>query len=169
MTNQTNGNSESQNINVADRLKQFEDNLEQYSVSLGLNFIKYNNAVQRAFDLSEQDIKNMDAAELGEISYFLSNYSLYIQKESNREIAKKNWASANLNKIVANNSSGFSQYMKYEEKVCNICNTNSAALELNKIIVACSTKIDELTGVADKLNSMAYRLDELHKTKRKMV
>lgn len=166
MTNQTNGNSEFQNVKVVDRLKTFEDELENYSTFLGLNFIRYNPSVQRILDLSEEDIKSLDAERCGESSYFLSNYSLYIQKECNRWTAKRNWCRSNLDMLVAKNNKQFSQYTKYEEKLNSICLENSAAMELNKMMVESISRIDELHDIAQRLDNMSRRLDELHKTKR---
>jgi DNA repair ATPase RecN len=168
MTNQTSGSVQSSNKGVADRLVAFENELNHYSATLGLNFIRHNTDVNRAFELSEADIKALDAIGCGELSLMLSNYALYIQKEVNRVIAKRNWAKANIDMLMAQHSKDFSQYMKYEEKINSLCNTNSAALELNKIYVGLTAKFDELNKMAERLDSMAYRLDELQKSKRKI-
>jgi hypothetical protein len=164
MTNQATGQKQ---LKVEEKWIEAEKILNDYSQSLGLNAIAFNNESEKALNLTANEIKQLTPEEISIQSYILAHYSTFLQKEINRQTAKLKWANHNISVIVAKVGANYGdKWVKYEERKMLVVGDNEYAKILSDIALQASIRVEELSFLSSRISAMSDILDELHKTKK---
>lgn len=149
------------------KLENLQKKLDDYENSMGLVEVQKPIGIEGYLNLSSQELQEMSAEEVGEAAFILAQYSMYIQKEYNRQNAVKNWAQACQNAIIAKIIDNYgNEYTKFDEKSMKAIYGNDAAIVLQRIIVEASQKTDVLHFLSQKIEMAHKRLSEYQETKR---
>lgn len=152
-----------ENLSVEERLEKFERVISDYSNSVGLDKIIYNKEVDEVLYYSESQIKNLDREGCKEKAFLLSQYAATLQRETNKQNIRLNWAEKELDRLVAKLYSNYSSstYDKYEVVKGRILNGDSTAAALYTIIQNADARKTELTSMAYRVESMGAILKSL--------
>jgi hypothetical protein len=154
-----------------DRLKEYEEVLDEYTKGFGLNYVMYNKEVEVILLLTYDQIKNLDSEGCDTYSYLLAQYSLTITKEINRNRARLAWAQKQLDLLVASQSKKYvgadekASFIKYELLVNRVVLADSSAQVLNKIVLHANGRVLELDNVSAKIDLMSRTLSNLGRSK----
>jgi hypothetical protein len=131
MTNQTtNGQDSLQQHTVLERWNEVNSQLDEYNFKLGLNLHK-SDAINSILNLTDDQLRLLSAEDCGIKAYQLLQYSLFLQKETNRHAAKIKWSKHNLDYVTAKYGQGYGdKYTKYEERQGLLISDNSYAKAL---------------------------------------
>lgn len=154
-----------------DRLKEYEEILDKYTSGVGLNYVLYNQEVERVLLLTYDQIQKLDSKGCDEYAYLLAQYSLIITKEINRNRARLMWAQKQLDLLVASQASrytggqaGNEKFIKYELLVNKVILADSSAQVLNKIILHATGRVTELDNISTKIDLMSRTLSNLSRS-----
>jgi hypothetical protein len=154
-------------LNVAERLKEVEDTLNEYEKSIGLSCIKFKERYEEVFlSLDEMSIRSFSAEECNIKAAILLQYELYLQKEHNRHTAVLNWVEHNMKVILGGIVQDFGgAYSSFEERKILATHSNSYARELNKLLLKSKNMVDNLNFLSSRVSDLSRSLQELAKTK----
>ena len=148
--------------NSEDRLKKFEEVLDQYQYSFGLDKLSYNDKVDQYLTLNEESIKHLDERGCAEASYFIAQYTAVLNKEYSRNKVRVFWAENELNKLVAHYHSQYAgQFMKFETMRAKIINEDSAASALNNIVLHAKARMLQLEEVIKDIQTLGRILQNM--------
>ena len=162
-----NQSQDTKQLSIEERLGKIDLLLQEYESGLGIpKTFKINTQdVEGYLQMSRDELKILDMEECAEISFALSQASFYIQKESNKERAKFNWADAQINGIIASKVSEY-KGASFEERKLKAISDNSATMTLNKIKVNAKLRIDRLDGISQQIQFMSKSINDLKFAKR---
>ncbi len=149
-----------------ERLEEFHKVLKQYTDGIGLNNIFYNSDVEVFLKLRKKQLQGLSIEDCSEGAYLLSQYSLFLQKELNKQKVRIMWANKHLDRIVANHELSSNTYIKYDLLRQKVVNGDSAASALNGIIVHATARATEVEGLMVNISQMAKYLSQLEFIKR---
>ena len=165
MTNQTtNGNSE---LKVDNRLAEVEKILDDFEKSLGIIPTTNTEETTHIFSMKSEQLRKLSAEQCGEYAFILSQQTLYIQHQINRNNQRISWADSNIDAITCgqvNNYGG--QYTPFAEKKMMAIKDNGYAKKLLEIKNKAKLVIDRLEYIPARINYMCKTLLELQQTKR---
>lgn len=151
------------------KLATLEKILDEYQHSVGTAYVIYNTEVSSLLSLSRDELKNYDAEECGMGSVMLSQYSIYVQKEQNRQNTRVYWATRELDLLVAVQEQNYGDsYVKYDVKRDKIISADSYAKKLYQIIKHAKSRSIELEFLSSKIALVAKALQDLQQTKRQL-
>ncbi len=110
-------------------------------------------------------IEQLPAETLAACSYRLAQYSVYIQREANRETATMQWAKHELDDAVVGQLDDYDKFMKFEMKVVAICRDNSYANALRKIMIKAEQRVDRLTYLSTGIKNLSDNMKSATITK----
>jgi hypothetical protein len=156
------------NKTAKEELQDWDNILDEYEKGLGIP--KYNNA-----GMPEQELNNyltMDRTELeritpedcSQISYRLAQFSFYIQRTINREIARNNWADETIKMVIADEINNYKGY-GYVEKSLQAIKNNEKAQAINKIKIYSKQRTDRLSYLANSIKNLSDILISIQKIK----
>jgi hypothetical protein len=156
------------NKTAKEELQDWDNILDEYENGLGLP--KYN-----MNGMPEQELNNylsMDRTELekttpedcAQISYRLAQFSFYIQRTINREIARNNWADETIKMIIADEINNYKGY-GYIEKSLQAIKHNEKAQALNKIKIYAKQRTDRLSYLSNSIKNLSDILISIQKIK----
>lgn len=156
------------NKTAKEELQDWDNILDEYESGVGLP--KYNNN-----GMPEQELNNyltMDRTELeklmpedcAQISYRLAQFSFYIQRTINREIARNNWADETVKVIIADEINNYKGY-GYVEKSLQAIKHNEKAQAVNKIKIYAKQRSDRLSYLANSIKNLSDILISIQKIK----
>lgn len=156
------------NKTAKEELQDWDNILDEYEKGLGLP--KYNNN-----GMPEQELNNyliMDRTELekltpedcAQISYRLAQFSFYIQRTINREIARNNWADETIKMVIADEINNYKGY-GYVEKSLQAIKHNEKAQSINKIKIYAKQRTDRLSYLANSIKNLSDILISIQKIK----
>lgn len=162
------GQTELKKHTIADQLAQFEATLNEYESKIDLIFPKCQPAIiDKAINLSQEEINVMSAEDCGLHAHTLAQYILYLQKDINRNSVRINWAKNRLNRLLGTvNDQYGDKWTKYEVKLGALCSDNSEAAALNNVILHAESRILSLTNVTMHISLICNTLSNLQTTKR---
>lgn len=111
-------------------------------------------------------LKRLDPIALNEYAVLLGIYSTYLTMEMNRYITQRNWCDANLQHIIGRELDNVEGY-GYQEKSHKIVSLHPEASKLDEKKLLIQTKIDYISGIAQKLQFMCDMLKNLAYSKSK--
>ena len=154
---------------ASERKEKLEQTLEAYETEVCLNVFP-RDGIDKYLNLSKHELRALGEEECGEIAYMLVQYSMYIQKQMNRHVAIKNWATSYANVIIGRTSDNYEvngKYTSFEEKKLRIYAHDDVAQILNGFIVEAQKRIDTLTFMSSKVESLSKVMTNLQQTKRR--
>lgn len=101
-----------------------------------------------------------------EISYFLSQYSLYIQRLTNKETANLVWIDKKLIEYTCDKLKDYDQYMKHDYKIGSIARENTVVEQFIKLRCRTQQIIERLAFVASSIKHMSDMMKSLQMSKR---
>ena len=122
--------------------------------------------------MDRQTIASMTAESCGEIAYLLNCYSLFLQKEYNRQRAYFEWSQNAINELVAKEAENYGygkkdSFLKYDYVVEKIGLNNEAVKTLKKINSESKIKKIELEEIANRVSVIANDLKSIQYNKGK--
>ncbi len=163
------GQIDSQSETTKDRLKKFEDVLQEYTTKLGVgNIPYYPKEVEDCMALTYDEILRLTEDDCGAKSLILNRFAAYIEKEFNRQNVRIKWAEKNLADIVAKEGNKYGdKFTKYELKIAMIANENNQAKTLRDIVLYAEARMLELSGIAKHITLIAKSLNDIRQSKHK--
>ena len=93
-----------------ERLEQIDSVLDEYEGKLGIGGYSedfHDQSVKNYMSMPRQQMEKLTVEECAEAALLLGGFSFYLQRSYNREIARVNWASSNLKKMVSGRESQY--------------------------------------------------------------
>ncbi len=162
------GQSELPTDTTKERLKKFEEILQEYTDKIGIGTVAYTPVeVEQCLALNYEEIRHLSEEECAAKAFVLSRFAMYIQKEHNRQAVRVKWADKNIMSIVAKEGSKYGdKFTKHELKVAMIANDNSHAKVLSDIILYAEARMLELTELSKHITLISRTLSDMRQTKR---
>lgn len=158
MSQNENGNKKS----FKDQLKDYEAILDKYLNSIGADKFSYDNIVLSVINMDYAQLSKLTNEECREYRFLLLQYVLFLQKEFNRNLSRKRWAEAHLDQIVARQQTNYQdKYMKYEAVRNKIISGDSSAQVLNLMIIHADGRLNELSGLSDRISDLSRALGDM--------
>lgn len=150
------------------RLNALLEDMNSYLSSHGLGKNTYNAIVDKYLGLSPDVLNKLDASELGEAAYLLSQYSFYLQRELNQKKAVIDWCDRNIDKLTMPVLSNYGDsFVKFEQKRMAAILENPVAVELAGIRGKALNQLTSLSDLPYRVEKMSDRLAALQATRRK--
>ena len=152
-----------------DELKYWDDILDEYESSIGLG--KYSDVhsfsegeLNEYFSMNRDAIEKLSPEDCAQISYRLAQYSFFIQRTINREIARHNWAEENIKETIADEINNYKGY-GFVEKSLQAIKHNDKATSLNKIKRYAQQRMDRLSYLANGIKNLSDIMLSVQRTK----
>ena len=161
------GNSESKE-RAAEKMQRAVDLLDEYERGIGLPAHVppgSDDELNEYFTWDRDVIEAISVEQCGAVAYRLAQFSFYIQRESNREIAREKWASTQLEDAVSSELDSYDKYMKYDVKVSLICKENTYAQVLRAIQKKAEQRISRLVYLASSIKNLSDTLIAIQRGK----
>lgn len=144
---------------------EFMDNiLNEYEKSHKIQFTAPND-IDKYLNLELEQLRKMSPVDIAEVSYLLSRFSGYVQKQYNIEMVRMNWAEHQIKKVITGQ---LHQYKapSYEERKQLAIMDNEAARKLDEIRNYAKLRAERVAFISTKLNDMSRSLIDLQKARR---
>lgn len=139
-------------------VNKWDEILDEYENGLGIP--KYQewsmdeNELNQYLTMSRNEIEKLDPEDCAEISYRLGQFSFFIQRSSNREQARYNWAEETIKSVIADEINSYKGY-GYLEKSAQAIKHNEKAYNLQKISKYAKQRMDRLTYLASSVKNLS--------------
>ncbi len=137
---------------------QLDSILEEYKDAKNISFPELNKDVSKYFTMDRDYIEALSREELYSIAVELNQFALYIQQLENREKARITFCNSTINSVAAQHWNSYSDYLKYDLKINLIAKENSTLDKAIRIRNNAQVRVDELSGIADSIRSLASTL-----------
>ena len=163
------GQNESKPLTVNEQLAEFEQIMNEHETKIDLMFPKCKPVeIETALNITEEDLKIMNAEECGIKAHTLSKYIMHLQKDINRNNLRTNWAKDKLNKLLGAKGDQYGdKYTKYEAKLGMLCADNTYAAGLNNILLHAESRIISLNNITMHISLICNTLIGLQNSKRR--
>ena len=151
---------------VDEKLKSFETELDETERKNNISYCAANVDAEKYLMFTHDELSSMSAQECAMAKYVISQHSVSIQKNLNRAIALRNWASRNLEILSSKDIVYDGTFFKYEVIRDKFIMNNSYAKKLSDIIIKEQGEIDSLSHIIASMKSMADSLSSLAYSKK---
>jgi len=153
--------------NAEQLLEKLDIVLNEYDNQHGIK-VKLDNKVEQYLNYSIEDFNRLTPDQCGEISAVLAIYSIFIQKEQNRQSARVRWCESVIDNTIAQYISQYkTQFQTFEERKLLAINGNSFTKKLNDLRIKASTRLSEIYGISSKIDLYIRTLLDLQQSKRR--
>lgn len=163
------GESESPPLTVEDRVKKLDAVLDEYETqACGLRHnspVKLKNEAMNLLEIEPEELRRMTAEECGEAAVILNSFAFHLQRAVNREMGRAKWADASVKKAITH-SLGQQRGQSFEERRLLAIANDEAAAKLDQIGVQAQLRIERLSYLAAKAESVAKSFMGLQSTRR---
>lgn len=136
--------SNSGQINLDEQLDKI---LDEYEGNHNLKFALFSHDISAYWNMSRDYIESLSRNDREEIAMQLAQYSMYIQRLSNRERARVKYCNASLSNICAGEWDNYKHIFKDEMKMAAIARENGVAAKLLKIKNHAEIRVQDLEGL----------------------
>jgi len=157
------------NKTTKEQVEEWDKVLDEYESSLGLGY--YNSLhsfneteLNHYFTMSRDIIEKLNPEDCAQISYRLAQYSFYVQRTLNREIARHNWADETIKETIADEINNYKGY-GFIEKSLQAIKHNDKASALNKIKKYAKQRMDRLSYIANSIKNLSDIMLSVQKIK----
>jgi len=151
---------------VKKRVEVLDSYLDNFSKGIGLGKVQLNIEAQQFLNLTYSELNKYDEQECNVAAYILEQYALFLQKYTNRLQARYEWASDNIEKIVAKLAMNYGdKFTKYEMRKQMIIADNEYATALYAIVMETKVKIADIAFIVRNITSISNTLKSLAKSK----
>lgn len=134
--------------------------LPEYGSGCSVTELEVNNYLS----MNRDEIEKLAPEDCAQISYRLSQFSFYVQRSLNREIARHNWAEETIKETIADEINNYKGY-GYIEKSLQAIKHNDKASSLNNIKKYAKQRIDRLSYIANSIKNLSDIMLSIQKTK----
>jgi hypothetical protein len=148
------------------KLAQAEKMLEEYELRKGVLPIRVNNEAENYLNMDANQLRKLNADECGEAATILSLYAVHLQKVFNDQLARVNWANAQISKAIykeVQQQSGYSA----EERKLKVVYSNEYTRKLAEIRTIAQAVVDRLSYMTARIEFVARTLLSLQQSRRK--
>ena len=149
-----------------ERLEQIDSVLDEYENNLGLGAYTgdfHDQSVKTYMNMPRQQMEKLTVEECAEAALLLGGFSFYVQRSYNREVARVNWATSNLKKIVSGREG---QYVgSWDSQYHQAIKEDSYCSKLNAIRVYAQQRSDRLTYLASSVKNLSDLFTNLQRAK----
>lgn len=152
-----------------EQVEQWDKVLDEYESSIGLG--KYSDVhnfaeseLNEYFTMSRDAIEKLTPEDCAQISYRLAQYSLFLQRTLNREIARHNWAESTSKETIADEINNYKGY-GFVEKSLQAIKHNDKASALAKIQKYAKQRMDRLSYLANSVKNLSDIILSVQRTK----
>lgn len=144
--------------------------LDEYESKLGLgSYNQYsgsfsNEELNNYLIMDRNVIEKLTPEDCAQIALRLGQYSFFLQRTINREVARHNWAEQTIKEVIADEINNYKGY-GYIEKSMQAIKHNSKAESLNKIQKYAKQRMDRLNFLANGVKNLSDILLTVQKTK----
>ena len=139
--------------------------VDRYCMEFMTPDCKFDAAFQTAIDLSYEFLLRLSSDEASAYSFKLHAYCIYLRKELDKNLAKQQWCEEILHRIVGQNWTNFSDYMKYEPKRQAIIADDTFAVKVEKMLMYLSAASQQAQYKVESVKKMADILENIGKKK----
>lgn len=152
-----------------EQVEQWDRVLDEYESSLGLG--KYSQShsfsedeLNNYLNMNRDTIEKLTPEDCAQISYRLAQYSFFLQRTLNREIARHNWAEESTKEAIADEINNYKGY-GFLEKSLQAIKHNDKASSLNKIKKYAQQRMDRLSYLANSVKNLSDIMLSVQRTK----
>lgn len=157
------------NKTTKEQVEEWDKVLDEYESSLGLGHYNSLHSFNETelndyFTMSRDIIEKLNPEDCAQISYRLAQYSFYVQRTLNREIARHNWADETIKETIADEINNYKGY-GFIEKSLQAIKHNDKAAALNKIKKYAKQRMDRLSYIANSIKNLSDIMLSVQKIK----
>lgn len=156
-------------MNTSEQIDRINEILDEYEATHGIVSPDASHNlehIERFINMPYKQTQALTPEECAEGAYLLSQYSYFVQKEQNKQIALNNWAIAKLNDMLCNEIVNFAGIAKHEVKVASLIKENHVAEKLSKIIRHSESIMNRLNFLSSNIKHMSDMLINIQRAKR---
>jgi len=156
------------NKSSKEELQHWDKILDEYENSIGLSEYSQNvinnEEINKYTTMTRDEIEKLNPEDCAQISYRLSQFSFYLQRSINREIARYNWAEESIKDVIADEINNYKGY-GYIEKSLQAIKHNEKASGLNNIKKYAKQRSDRLQYLANNIKNLSDVMLSIQKFK----
>ena len=156
------------NKSSKEELQHWDKILDEYENSVGLSEYSQNvinnEEINKYTTMTRDEIEKLNPEDCAQISYRLSQFSFYLQRSINREIARYNWAEESIKDVIADEINNYKGY-GYIEKSLQAIKHNEKASGLNNIKKYAKQRSDRLQYLANNIKNLSDVMLSIQKSK----
>ena len=149
-----------------ERLDQIDKVLDEYESNLGLGSYAgdfHDQSVKQYMNMSKHDMEKLTLDECAEAALLLGGFSFYLQRSYNREIARVNWASSNLKRMMSGRESQYKG--SWDSQYYQAIREDGYACKLESIKTYAQQRADRLTYLASSVKNLSDLFVNLQRAK----
>ena len=149
-----------------ERLEQVDKVLDEYESNLGLNSYAgafHDQSVKNYMTMPRQQMEKLTVEECAEAALLLGGFSFYLQRSYNREVARVNWASTNLKKMMSGRESQYKG--SWDSQYYQAVKQDGYACKLDSIRTFAHQRADRLTYLASSVKNLSDLFINLQRAK----
>lgn len=154
--------------NSKEELAEWDKILDEYETSIGLSNYSAEslseNELGQYLTMSRDALEKLTIEDCAQIAYRLAQFSFHLQRTSNRETARYNWAEESIKEIIADDINNYKGY-GYIEKSTQAIKHNDKANALNKIKKYAKQRSDRLMYLASSIKNLSDIILAVQKSK----
>lgn len=149
-----------------ERLDQIDKVLDEYESNLGLGSYAgdfHDQSVKQYMSMPRQQMEKLTVDECAEAALLLGGFSFYLQRSYNREIARVNWASSNLKRMMSGRELQYKG--SWDSQYYQAIREDGYALKLESIKTYAQQRADRLTYLASSVKNLSDLFVNLQRAK----
>ena len=149
-----------------ERLDQIDKVLDEYESNLGLGSYAgdfHDQSVKQYMNMPRQQMEKLTVDECAEAALLLGGFSFYLQRSYNREIARVNWASSNLKRMMSGRELQYKG--SWDSQYYQAIREDGYALKLESIKTYAQQRADRLTYLASSVKNLSDLFVNLQRAK----
>ncbi len=161
-------NGEQESSPLDKRVAEVDKMLEDYEKSLGLPLttnLTIENEATRLLSVGQTEIRRMTGLECAESATILFNFAFSLQRATNREQGRINWAERSIMKMIAPRIK-MQSAATFEERKLLAIKENDLAEKLSQITNQAQLRADRIAFLSTKVENLARSFGNLQQTKR---
>jgi hypothetical protein len=159
---------ETKNRTAKEQLDEWDRILDEYEKSIGLGSYKSDlfpeDEINLYFSMNRDHIEKLNPEDCLQIAYRLGQFALHVQRSTNREIARHNWADETIKEVIADEINNYKGY-GFLEKSLQAIKHNNKAESLNKIKKYAKQRSDRLSYLSGNIKNLSDILMMVYRSK----
>tara|TARA_R110000744_G_scaffold73552_2_gene147250 strand:+ start:2605 stop:3093 length:489 start_codon:yes stop_codon:yes gene_type:complete len=149
-----------------ERLDQVEAVLDEYEGRLGIGGYSedfHDQSVKKYMSMPRQQMEKITVEECAEAALLLGGFSFYLQRSYNREVARVNWATSNLKKMISGREGQYKG--SWDSQYYQAVKEDKYATKLDNIKTYAQQRADRLTYLATSVKNLSDLYINLQRSK----
>jgi hypothetical protein len=134
--------------------------LTSFEKTMGLT-PKQNVQAPKALSMHLDDIRKRSPDELTQLTYEISQYSLYLRQVINRKKALEKWAKAKLDELAAHYVKDVAPHHGFGERILVAKHNPAICKKLNQFIRKVTLELDTLYAIPDQMQVLSDSIKEM--------